>query len=1298
MATILLSSAGAAIGSGFGGSVLGLSGAVLGRAIGATAGRAIDQNVLQGGAQAGQSGKIDRFRIPSVGYGIPVQEVWGRMRIAGQIIWASRFLESSQSSGGGKGTRRSAGNSYSYSVSLAVGLCIGQASAVGRVWADGIEIARDSLDMRFYPGSETQLPDAKIEAVEGAGNAPSYRGIAYVVIEELQLARFGNRVPALSFEVIRRANIANSDDLTDLASSVHGVAMIPGSGEYQLATQQEYFNFGPGKNVSANVHSVQGQSDLDVSLQQLNDELPNCKSISLVVCWFGDDLRCGECVVQPKVDQMENDGVRMPWKVSGVDRFHAKLVPQNEGKPVYGGTPTDQSVIQAIQRIRNSGMEVMFYPFILMDQLSDNSLPNPWDEQVGQPKLPWRGRITTSIAPGRTGTPNKTAMAESEIDAFLGQALPIHFVQESDTVSYSGPAGWGYRRFILHYANLCAVAGGVDAFCIGSELRGLTQIQSALGQFPMVSALKALAAEVREILGPNTKISYAADWTEYRGLQSNGDFIFNLDPLWSDENIDFIGIDNYMPLSDWRNGAANADSAFQSPYDINYLSANIAGGEGYDWYYETAEAAELQNRTEIRDIEFGEDWVYKSKDILNWWSHSHHDRVSGVRSPVATDWIPQLKPIRFTEYGCAALNLATNEPNKFIDLYSSESALPRGSNGHRDDYIQSQYLAAISQYWRSAHNNPVSNIYSGPMLDIERSHVWAWDSRPFPDFPGNLSVWSDAKNYFRGHWLNGRAANQTLMSIVVEICESAHLGVAPVFRGISDTVHGFSVESTKSARDKLQTFSTCFGFDVGESDGDLVFFKKIGEPKKTQELSAVVQQNEAGTSLEYFRVSGLENPTKSSLTYVEAENNFDMKYVEDLRPSTGYSAALSTEAMVLLTEEEAFWAAESLLNETVLAGSSVHFSVPLSQMGLSLGDVLSISERNYRIVGIEDRDFLSVDAVRVGASSSIPTEEVGTSPARPAITTATPVFGVFLDLPIIQGSDDPYAPHIAVSAAPWLGSVSVWNSAAESGFTLNSTINSSATVGVTLDQLGAAPSSHWDRGSVVRVKVSSGALTSKSEIDVLNGANIAAIGDGSPGNWEIFQFVNAVLVGEDMYELSLLLRGLSGTDSIGPDFWPAGSLVVLLDSSVRQIEFSSALRGLDRNYRVGVASRGYADQDAIAIQTSFNSIGIRPFSVCQLLASRGEDNSLNISWVRRSRIDGDTWMSADVPLGEESENYLVKVLKNSTILREAEVGVPMWVYSSGMQLDDVISSPFEIWISQVSKSFGPGPEGVILIE
>src|SRR5204863_4823124 len=99
---------------------------------------------------------------------------------------------------------------------------------------------------------------------------------------------------------------------------------------------------------------------------------------------------------------------------------------------------------------------------------------------------------------------------------------------------------WNYRRFILHYANLCASAGGVDAFLIGSELRGLTTLRSSATTYPFVDALVTLAADVKAIL-PDAKITYGADWSEWFGhhpSDGSGDVFFHLDPLWASSAID----------------------------------------------------------------------------------------------------------------------------------------------------------------------------------------------------------------------------------------------------------------------------------------------------------------------------------------------------------------------------------------------------------------------------------------------------------------------------------------------------------------------------------------------------------------------------------------------------------------------------------------------------------------------------------------------------------------------------------------------------------------------------------------
>ncbi|MCP4635527.1 MAG: hypothetical protein GY848_03510, partial [Methyloversatilis sp.] len=119
MATLVLAAAGSAIGGAIGGSVAGLSTAIIGRAVGATLGRAIDERILGGGSAAVETGKVDRFRLTNASDGEPMLQLYGRMRLGGQVIWATEFVETTNTtSQGGKGTTPSrTTTSYSYTLS-----------------------------------------------------------------------------------------------------------------------------------------------------------------------------------------------------------------------------------------------------------------------------------------------------------------------------------------------------------------------------------------------------------------------------------------------------------------------------------------------------------------------------------------------------------------------------------------------------------------------------------------------------------------------------------------------------------------------------------------------------------------------------------------------------------------------------------------------------------------------------------------------------------------------------------------------------------------------------------------------------------------------------------------------------------------------------------------------------------------------------------------------------------------------------------------------------------------------------
>ncbi len=1296
MATLLLSAAGAALGGAVGGSVAGLSSLVLGKAIGATLGSVIDQRMMGLGSQTVETGRVDRFRVMGSSEGLPLPRVFGRVRVAGQLIWSRRFLERVNTENvGGKGGRGGAEvKEYSYTVSVALALCEGEVLRIGRIWADGQVLDQKEIGLRLHRGGEDQLPDPLIAAIEGAANAPAYRGTAYVVIEDLELASFGNRIPQFNFEVFRRpepgAGVAGAPGL-----DVRGVALVPGTGEYSLATEKVRFKRGKGNSVVLNIHNDRGLPDLVASLDQLEAELPNNRAVSLVVSWFGDDLRCGRCTLRPKVEQTGEDGEEISWRSSGRVRSNAAVVSRLQGRPVFGGTPADRTVIQAIREMKRRGQAVMFYPFILMDILAGSGLRDPWNGEADQPPVPWRGRITLENAPGRPGSADKTAGAAAEVAAFFGKASPGDFDPSGHTVGYDGPGEWSYRRFILHYAHLCALAGGVDSFCIGSEMRSLTQIRDGAASYPAVRELRRLAEDVRAILGPATKIGYAADWSEYFGHQpadGSGDVLFHLDPLWAHPDIDFVGIDNYMPLSDWRDGADHADAGAGSIYDLGYLAGNVAGGEGYDWYYADAAGRDAQARLPIQDGAYGEDWIYRYKDIANWWSQPHVNRIGGVKVGAPTAWQPRSKPIWFTELGCPAVDKGTNQPNVFYDPKSSESFFPYFSNGVRDDFIQYRYLQAMYRHWNDQANNPVSEVYGGRMVNMARAFVWAWDARPWPDFPVRLTTWVDGENYERGHWLNGRTSLAGLAEVVAEISQRSGLAALDV-AGLHGGLVGYTISAVETGRQSLQPLMLAHAFD-SRAEGDRLAFRSRGGA-----VAAVVNLEDcvvAGKDavLRRSRSPLLYAPARVALEFARSDQDYAVGAVEAVAPDEAETHAAQSSLPIVMSEAAARGIVDRWLAEGRVARETVSLALPPSRIGILPGDVIAVETGGesdlVRVDRIEDLGHRVLEGVRIEPGLYQAPVYREALPSMEVVEAPVPVHAEFLDLPLMRGDEVAHAPHVAMAGQPWPGPVAVFSASEDHGYSFNSEVTRPAVMGETLEPLAAGVAGLWMNATAL-VRIGAGSLQTRSREEVLNGANAAALRFGGTGDWEVFQFERADLVAPGTYCLGSLLRGQAGTDAVVPEVWPAGTDFVALDGALVQLDLPSSARGLARHFRFGPAGRGYDDGSFEHYVEAFAGVGLRPYQPGHLAARRLAAGDLVLSWVRRTRIDGDSWQGADVPLGEAAELYHLRVLSGGSVLREIWPREPRATYSVQEQAADVATGPLVFEVAQVSDRFGPGP-------
>lgn len=1522
MATYVLG----AIGSAIGGPIGGMVGAMLGGLTDRMALSALTPGTKTNTTNVGP--RLTEMSLTNSQEGATIARVVGRARIGGQVIWATQFKEVAETTTttqtqGGKGggptqTTTTVTTVYKYYLSFAVAFCEGNPRAqLGRVWIDSDETDLSKFTFRWYPGSQTQSPDPLIQAKEGAGKTPAFRGTAYIVFEDLPLEEYGNRMPQITAEVVVPLDSSDPDDLQNLGRSF---TMIPAAGETVYGTQQytnqdiyynPYWYFLPqvtGAKVD-NVHNNFRQPDAVLAVNQLNQSQQNLEAVSLVVSWFGNDLRADQCAIVPKIEDASRHLVPNEWAVSTYTRGTASLVSRDaQNRPFFGGTPSDATVLEMVAYLQALGKRVVFYPFVMMDIPPSNTLPNPYSNNAatnGQPAFPWRGRITCSPAAGYTGSPDKTAAAGTQINTFFTRTQ-------------------GYRAMVLHYANLLA-GRGLDAFIIGSELVGLTQVRSAAGTYPGVTALATLAADVKALLGGSVKVGYAADWSEYhshRPTDGSNDVYFNMDPLWSSSGIDFIGIDNYLPCGDWRDGTThldyNAATGPVSEYDPSYIKANIEGGEYYDWYYASSSARSSQTRTPILDfsrnsiatyvnslgaitlanpniprygydpitlaylgliiegastnlivnsemanglrpplsgglttylasgfvgllnsrgVSFGYDgvttswaygqptppsvgnyvlsvfvrmsdssrptvsgtdgtasicdfglvmngaliipnsvtvenwhsglyrvwatlscpattgnygivkystnssktfsasgyqleagttptsyiptaastvtrvadstgaapWVFRQKDIRNWWLNAHKDRPNGVESASATAWTAQSKPIWFTEFGCPAINKGTNQPNVFYDPKSSESFFPYFSTGQRDDFIQRLYLECTLQYWRD--NAPTSGVYGDKMVKINNMFIWTWDARPFPNYPMRSDVWSDGALWVYGHWLSGRIDGAVLPRLVASICErvgltSSQYDVSGLY-GPGGLVRGLYIGNVSSERDVLEMLARFHMFQGYESEGKLKFTMNLNAKTVTIPADKMVLKDDRKYAVSVTRKQETDLPRAMKLSFLDETNSYQAATVDGQKATGSAQNVISYSFPIVSNVEYVRALGTMMIHQAWRAREVGDLVLPPSYSLVEQGDGIYVPVSATRSIGarVDQVDITKDRAIEfTGFDTTLFAPPSISSDSRLPIVSQVFQSAIveFMDLPLVTDTEElPHAPRLAVHARPWPGSVNILKSDGAGGFNLIQTLYSRTTMGVLNSALYSGPTDRWDDGNVFDVQVYQGELATLSKEQLLaSNANAMAVYNAN-GLWEVLQFASAALVSTGVYRLSKLLRGqLDTADAMAGAPYPAGSRFVILEPGVvRALNVSKEQAPLHIDYRWGPSTYPSNDPTYITGNRWGTKRGLRPYAPCDArLVRSSATGDLTISWKRRTRTGGDGWEQTEVPLNEEAEQYQLVILSGpgGTVKRTVVLTSPTFAYTSANQVTDFGSNQTQVYakISQYGAEYG----------
>ncbi|HSQ97664.1 MAG TPA: glycoside hydrolase TIM-barrel-like domain-containing protein [Rickettsiales bacterium] len=1147
------------------------------------------------------SSRLSDLTVQKSGYNEIIPTIYGTVRLAGNIIWATDITEVENTytttySTGKTSTASQTTTEYYYYANVAIGICNGEVSEIGNVWADTDLIDLSDYTYRFYYGTETQEPDSLIQSNEGTDATPAYRGLCYIVFENLPLAEFGNRIPNFTFEITR--NFAQEDEAENLVSAVN---LIPGCGEFVYDTTvisklnglvwlDTWQYTGTQSRINQNNNS--GVADSIVATEQLKSTLPNCNWVAPVVVWFGDNLDIASCTIEPRVEfKLDPEYPTIltspdEWQVGGYTRYTANLISSDNGTLRYGGTVSDNSLVRYLQYLKEEGYNIMFYPMMFMD------IENK----------PWRGYLTGSA---------------------------------SDVSTFFTKSG-GYNAFILHYANL--VKDYCDVFIIGSEMIGLTSVYTetdGVRSYPAVDCFIDLASQVRAIVGTDVKIAYAGDWSEYHHTD---DGWYNMDKLWADSNIDFVGIDAYFPLTDKKESLITKQD----------IKDGWTSGEGYDWIYTD------DDRTTKETIESKYAW----KNIQWWWENYHINP-----DETTTEWVPQSKKIWFTEYGFASVDGTTNQPNKFYDPNCVDGGFPRFSEGNIDYFAQRRAIQATEEVWADS-------------TMVERKFLWAWDARPYPFFPNLLSVWADGNIWYYGHWINGKLGNLMFSNMIKTLFEDAGLDYDLIGDiDIYDSINGIALNSRVSVNEVLTILQKAFFFDYYEQDGKLYLTSKNTTSSLTIYDDDLVEIEDGV----YFKTSIIgenELPYKLDLSYVDKDFDYETGHTYAERASVD-SNKIETESLPLvITAFKAKQIAEKLLYSMWLEKIIYEFKLPPKYIYLNPSDVITLNINDTDIIlrlaniKINEDNTITIKAVKCDNSLyNFEKEEESYEDIETILPTSETNIQVF-ELPAIENIlTDIDKPEVFFTTNAnekgWTGCAIYSAKTGSSNFNVINESKTNSIVGTCLNTLGDARPYYFDYSNSLYVgfsdMVNTDVLETADMFDLLDGENLALVGD------EIIQFKTVELQDDGSFKLSQLLRGQYGTEAYISTHTNSEKFIYLNKGLINQ-QYTINNVGTSYDYKVITFKDSIDNATEETLELTGKNLDTLP--VCHVKVLDLGTGDFTITWCARIRGNYN-WKDGEESLDSKSYTINITDSSSSEVVRTTTVNDTMeWTYTSSMISED----------------------------
>lgn len=514
----------------------------------------------------------------------------------------------------------------------------------------------------------------------------------------------------------------------------------------------------------------------------------------------------------------------------------------------------------------------------------------------------------------------------------------------------------------------------------------------------------------------------------------------------------------------------------------------------------------------------------------------------------------------------------------------------------------------------------------------------------------------------------------SLDSVVEEICnkvgiEDADIDVTDL---ASDTVRGFLIARQSTARSALEQLSAAFFFDGRESDGVLEFVKRGGASIATltdddigcYEGDSVIELHEVERTQEE------ELPKSLTIRYANVNADYQTGAQHAIRQSVLNGTDVVVDLSIAMNDDEGKDIVDTTMFSIWENRTKYKHSTWLKHTKIDPADIITVDGKVLRVVSRSEGVNGIIELESVSELPEIYTGQIGAGVAgghsNQSIYIGGPTLSYLLDIPPLR--DDDYDDYGFIWVAD--GVLDDWSGAAllrspdGTTFDVKSTISSGGVLGQATTALGDwAGGNVFDETNVLRVEVS-GTLETKTELQVLNGANVAVVGD------EIIQFKNADLVSTGVYDLSGLLRGRMGTEWAMDSHAINERFAIVASDSSKFIQVPTVDFNANRIW--ASLTLGKTIEHAVRTNITYAANNQKPLSPVQIGAgSAGYGTAWTINWVRRSRYRWQWLDGVDVGADEDSYDFEVAILDGATTVRTISVTAAQTAqYTNAQQVTD----------------------------